>query len=88
VSRPRDQPRHQGLPRPYVGDPGVDLLGRTQPNKSALGATVPSEAAEPCHAAISRNIYIMTLKVLEGRILPLGARSTCQCAESGDQCKE
>jgi hypothetical protein len=34
--RPRDRPRHQGLPRPCVVTQEVDLLGRTQPNKSAL----------------------------------------------------
>ena len=37
-----DRPRHQGLPRPCVGDPGGELLGRTQPNKSAHGVPVPS----------------------------------------------
>ena len=64
-------------------------LGWTQSTKSDPGAPIPSEAApKTCHPAISRNITFMTLKVLDGRILPLGARSTCQCAASGDQCKE
>ena len=58
-----DRPRHQGLPRPCVGDPGGGLLGRTQPNKSAHGAPVPSEPrpsdgrpqpTPPRHALLSR----------------------------------
>jgi hypothetical protein len=41
-----DRPRNQGLPHVRVWvTQEVDLLGRTQPDKSPLGAPVPSEAA-------------------------------------------
>ena len=44
-----DRPRHQGLPRPCVGDPAGELLGRTQPNNSALGVPVPSGRSQRHH---------------------------------------
>ena len=60
-----DRPRNPGLPRPCVGDPGGQFLGRTQPDKWPLGAPVPGEAAPKTPCDLSQ-YYIMTLKVLAG----------------------
>jgi hypothetical protein len=61
-----DRPRHQGLPRPCVGDPGGGLLGRTQPNKSALGAQVPS-GPSPQTVVRSQRHHVMRLSGLWSR---------------------